>query len=243
MNKEVSEIDIAKCVVNYLTEMKWEVYQEVQTIYGPRADIVAVRNGVLWVIECKKNLSLALINQAYFWLKYSNYVSVVSATYPGNFANYVFKRDGIGYMIAKDKKSRYNDDNICLMMLIQPNLRRKSDTNKIKSLLCEKQKTYALAGNSTCSYWSPFKQTCEIVCDYVRLNPGTTFKNMLQHIKTHYSSEKTAHSTLLHWIKTGVIKDIAIKRDGKALTLFLKDICADETPKLNRLLFDNIIEI
>ena len=95
-----SEVKLAEKVIEYLQDLKWEVYQEV-TIHGQIADIVAIQNGLIWIIECKKSLSLDVIAQAEHWTHYANYVSVaVPKTYRNNngrqFAYKVLKQYGIG---------------------------------------------------------------------------------------------------------------------------------------------------
>jgi Holliday junction resolvase len=48
----IKEIDIGKALVEWLNVQHWDVYQEVK-IYSHIADVVAVRNGIVWIIECK----------------------------------------------------------------------------------------------------------------------------------------------------------------------------------------------
>lgn len=49
----LSEADVARPVVDYLNSFGWTVYQEVETISGI-ADIVAVLDKRLWIVEVKK---------------------------------------------------------------------------------------------------------------------------------------------------------------------------------------------
>lgn len=64
-----AEQALAQHVIDWLEAQHWDVYQEVPLHGGgsKTADIVAVRNGLVWVIECKTTLSLAVMAQASSW--------------------------------------------------------------------------------------------------------------------------------------------------------------------------------
>jgi hypothetical protein len=74
----LTEADLASKVVSWLESDGWEVFQEVQPEGwgGPRADIVAVQEGRVWVVECKKQFSFDLLAQAEKWKPYSNRASI-----------------------------------------------------------------------------------------------------------------------------------------------------------------------
>jgi len=58
----MKETDLAERVINWLEDQHWEIYQEVQFRgYGGIADIVAVRAGYLWIIECKTSMTFTLL--------------------------------------------------------------------------------------------------------------------------------------------------------------------------------------
>ena len=77
MQQSQPETILAELVVNWLESQKWDVYQEVQIeTYGKIADIVAVLGNLVWIIECKKSLSLSVMEQAYRWRRYANFTSV-----------------------------------------------------------------------------------------------------------------------------------------------------------------------
>ena len=50
--KKIKETEIAEIVIDWLEKQHWDVYQEVPVNSG-FADIFAVRNGLVWVIETK----------------------------------------------------------------------------------------------------------------------------------------------------------------------------------------------
>jgi hypothetical protein len=79
MKKPLKEIDLAAKVIDWLQSQWWEVYQEVQPHHcGRTADIVAINGPLVWVIETKTSLSLALLEQALRWRGYANYISIAT---------------------------------------------------------------------------------------------------------------------------------------------------------------------
>ncbi|MEW6614016.1 MAG: MmcB family DNA repair protein [Thermodesulfobacteriota bacterium] len=103
MIAKMSEVEIAKVVIGWLQDLRWEVYQEVQIgACGPIADIVAVQDKLLWIIEVKRSLGLSVIGQALHWKTFCHYVSVAVPykrwTKEHDTAVYFMKRDGIGLL-------------------------------------------------------------------------------------------------------------------------------------------------
>jgi len=48
MKKFKSEVELAEIIIQYLKELGWEIYQEVQIAsFGNTADIVAVKNNLI----------------------------------------------------------------------------------------------------------------------------------------------------------------------------------------------------
>lgn len=75
---------IGAAVSAYLRSMEWTVYAEVQVPAAGkrRADIVAVRDGEVWVVECKTRLTWSAIAQAEAWEGWAHYRSVATAHGP-----------------------------------------------------------------------------------------------------------------------------------------------------------------
>ena len=62
---------MAKAVVDWLVADEWEVYQEVSIGYAcSRADIVAVKNGLSWIIETKVSYGLHQLQVQTQWGKF-----------------------------------------------------------------------------------------------------------------------------------------------------------------------------
>lgn len=229
MNYELkmTEIELAKKLILWLQDQQWDIYQEVSLGYGqPTADIVALRNGMTWVIETKMNISLALMEQAHKYIWLSNYVSIAIPANPywksglrkrqkgQNFADLILQHFGIGKLTVGENDIRE---------IVAPRLRRVHQILNIKSYLVSMQKTHAPAGNAEKRKWTPFQETVNNIIDYVRLHPGATLKEVINSIDHHYASSVTAKTYIAQWIHKGIIKNLEIEKKGKLNRLYLND--------------------
>jgi len=231
-----SERHVARPVVDELTNENWDVYQEVP-VFLPHlgsevvADIVAVRDGVIWVIECKRTLSFQLLAQANQWLPYAHRVSIAIPTPKKDyreisFINSVLSSKGIGcFSVRPTAKSSYDEE--CLdgtvTQLPLPALHRRVNSKRIKQSLLEGQKTFKDAGSSGGARFSKFRNTVELLKAAAKDNPGIALNDALRMIEHHYSSDKGAFSCIVNYIQKGVIKDLEIKTIQKKYCLFLKE--------------------
>lgn len=208
----MKEVDLAKTVINWLQDQKWDVYQEVQIFGGGEiADIVAKQGPLVWVIETKMSLSLAVIGQAYGWLHYANYVSVAVPTGKRRigFAAHILRIHGIGLL----RVNQYETDWSSSVLEVEHPVLQRHVGKCLSEVLNEGHKTYAEAGNSEGKRWSPFKQTCLEIYRYVRVNEGCTLKDVLNSVNHHYASTSTARSCIPKWAEAGKIERIKIMKD------------------------------
>jgi hypothetical protein len=224
MNKRwpESETELAAAIVAWLRQEQWEVYQEVQLSYGSSiADIIAVRDPVVWVIETKRSLTLEAINQAERWHYYAHLASVA-----------VPKRKRDGRPLAGARVCRLLGVGL---LCVQPPSRwqaaevieeqrsrfdRRSSVKRTRQALCEEHKTFAAAGNAECRRWSPWRATCEELRKSVERAPGMSLKEAIESIETHYHSQASARSSLSHWLQVGKIDGVRCERDGRYLRLY-----------------------
>lgn len=215
MKEKITEVELAKKVIKYLENLKWDIYQEVQMHRSGRCcDIVAAQNNIVWAIECKTSCGLKVIEQAYKWIGYANLVSVAVPT-TGFMARKVCKTYGIG--VLRTGKKRYGK----CEELIRPHIFRKRH-NHLKNVLNEKDRIFNEAGSTSSAKWSPFKQTCAEVLRVVTINPGIKLKDLIEKIDHHYTSDSSAKQSLSHWIDKGLVKGVYKKRSGKYVTLYPK---------------------
>jgi len=210
-----SEVEIARAFVSWLEDQRWTVYQEVQVArYGAIADLVGVRDGLVWVIETKRSLTLDLLAQAIGWSYRAHYVSigVPRARRRGATAvRAVCEQYRIGLCLASldyDKPTIVED--------IPPRLHRKAKADQILGALVDQQKSYAEAGNADGQRWTPFRETCDQVARFVRAHDGCILKDCIDSIRHHYRGSATARSALRKWIDLGLIRGVrAVKEKGR----------------------------
>lgn len=222
-----AETDLAKPVVAWLQQNLWDVYQEVELrTYGSRADIVARQDFLIWAVECKLVFSTDLIEQAIYWKARAHFISVaVPKTKSGrpNLLVRICRDNGIGIIEVSRSRNRWPSGSwtIEVKEILNPLLNRRADAKRTAECLHEEQKTFAAAGNNSGSRWTPFQQTCKNLAAYVASNPGgVTFKEAVQNLKHHYSSNSTAIACLRKWVEHGSVKGVRIESYGKKLILY-----------------------
>lgn len=216
MNKEV---ELAKMVVDGLIDDGFDVYQEVELPIG-RADIVAKRDHLIWIVETKLTMSLDLIEQAYERVRYAHLVSVAIpySKQSRHFARRLLAAQGIGLL----QISQVGGWDFHRINWEPPLLHRKADTSWTKNL-CEEQKTCSQAGSKAGGYWTRFRATCRAAARYVSEHPGCTARELIDGIDHHYYSDSTARSSLIKRIEQGLVAGVMLKRDGKRWRIYPKE--------------------
>lgn len=216
MSGFASEQELAQHVVAWLQAQHWDVYQEVSTGYScARADIVAVQNGLSWIIETKTSLSLDLLAQAVRWVGRANFISVaVPRGYrcsPGReFAVGLLRREGIGMLEIE------SDGGI---LFHSPRKFRRT-ARSIGDILCDAQKTMAEAGSSRGGYATPFAVTCREARRFIVEHPGCTMCELVDGIEHHYGLDATARACLNNWLGTKKIPNVERRHEDGVWRLF-----------------------
>lgn len=216
----MKETELGAKVTKWLDSGEWEVYQEV-VIRGnnSRPDIVARRGPVLWVIECKTSLSLAVLGQAYEWLPYAHLISVAipitKRDVGRRFGERVAADYGIGIVKVGDYSSTVRD---------QPgNFNRKPRLlSHLIGSLREEQKTWAAAGSQG-GYYTPFAGTTRTLKLFLQKHPGATMAEILAGIETHYRTVATARICLARLIDANVIRGVRAEKKGKTTCYYLEE--------------------
>ena len=160
----MNEIELAEKVIGWLEAQHWDVYQEVQPFdRGSVADIVAIQNNLIWIIEVKCSLSLAVLEQATGWLGFAHFISVAheqnrKVPKGRDVAKAYMRWKGIGEISVGEYDAHE---------IIDAKLHRKIG-NHVKNCLCEEHKTFAKAGNPYGQNWTPYQQTCRAVAALVQ---------------------------------------------------------------------------
>lgn len=234
-----NEAALAKVIVSWLEVTNWDVYQEVQLYRGGAiADIVAIRPGVVWVVECKKTLGLDVIEQANEWRKIATGASVAAPIIKRRsktcreFAIGVCEKFGIGVLIAESKDTC---GYYCNRQIMETNFdagrvsersrpvsvaMSKRDADRWKQTLCEQHKTFAEAGNCEGRRWTPYTQTCAALKLFAEQNPGALLSEALAIVPTHYASKSGAMSSLQKWGESGGVRGVRFARDSRGVTIW-----------------------
>jgi hypothetical protein len=202
--KRVTESEHAEAVRERLHECGWATYAEVSMYSGDmRADIVAVKNGVVIVVETKTSYTLDLLEQAERW-KFQVHAVYVSAPTDGSKMFHRLRQHlGIGLM----KTWKY-----CDTYLSEGRLNRNPHgLKRILPMLCEERRVQP-AGVAMGGYYTPFRGTVDNLRRLLarKKDQTATWKELLMDLDHHYSSDSVAKSTLSKWIRLGKCEGIEI---------------------------------
>lgn len=214
---QTSEQQVAEVVVAYLEAMGADVYQEV-TVGGGVADIVAKVRAEVWIVEVKTSLSLALLTQAMERRRLAHRV-IIAAPYTRNLGDVgvMCGELGIGLWQVRAPVEAWMRPEVTEVTTSRRWNRRPVG---LSNALCPEHKTHAKAGAiGAGGRWTPFRRTCEELLAVVRREPGITVKAAIEEIEHHYSSNKSATSSIAHWVERGKVPGVRIER-GDKLRLF-----------------------
>ena len=213
-----SEASLARRLIQWLKQNRWDVYQEVQPYtYGNCADVVAVKPGLVWVIETKTSLSLDAMAQAHEWLTSANMVAIAipygrkQRSKSRHFAKMVLRQYGIG-LIEVHMQWTYTT------VAVEP----KQDPNvpgavQLRQSLCKEHQTFAQAGNAVGKRFTKFQQTVQRLTAHVVANPGVLLKDAVAAIDHHYANRASAKNSLRERLKDGTIKTIRLEHPSMRL--------------------------
>ncbi len=210
-----SEAELAAKVIEFLEGYGWDVYPEVE-IRSYIADIVAVKDGKVWIVEVKKGLALTLLAQAQHWSGRVHFVSVayeaVKTLNRGHdFAKDWLRTHGIGALGLYDPAY---DRVVYEWWKPTENARPMESKSIIEKRLHEKQKEFT-AGAQSGKRWTRFKQTCEDVKRVVAENPGIKTTDLVKKIDHHYATNHSARSSLNEWGVKGKIEGCRVELKGR----------------------------
>lgn len=226
MAKFSTEAAMAKIVVAWLIADEWDVYQEVEPPQcSGTADIVATRGHILWIIECKRTMSMDLLAQAMDWRGWGHRVSVAVPALKMSWGRRGFLKRvmgdyDIGWLSVQDPKARNAAYNAPVKELIRPGFQRRLKNTRMRDCLTERHKTYAEAGTASGRRWTPFKATCEALVRVVKAKPGIPIADLLKEVDHHYSSDSSARSQITRLSRDGVIKGIEVRKEGRRLKVY-----------------------
>lgn len=213
---DTSEAALAKIAIEWLQTDNWEVYEEVSPWggSGSRADIVARKGKIVWVIETKQNFSLNLLEQSERWRHYAHFVSMC-VWYNGRINDIVSKicrSFGTG-LITIRKEKQFAEYRVTEH--VEGAFNRRADTKPIKEMLIAENQDTVSAGTKSHRYNTPFKITAKKIVQIVRENPGISIEEAVR-FRHHYADNKKAKINIISAIEKKIISDLRCeKRAGK----------------------------
>ncbi len=214
----MKEIELAEKIIEYLENDDWEIYQEVEHDYHI-ADVVAVKDEKVWIIEVKTSLTKKLLSQAYYWIFSADYVSIATINSNRDRRDkYKFlNKNGIGCILF-DKDNNQIKEYIKYKQQEENRLLR-----PIKDSLLPQHKYWAKAGNEEGKRYTVFQETLIKLEEVVNKYPGLMLTDLLRRVDTHYATKSSAASSLKKLQNLGVLKTIEIIETNGYFRVYLKD--------------------
>jgi len=228
----LKEVDIARPVVEHLIGGGWDVYQEVETLYGI-ADVIALLEKKLWIIEVKNSLSLSLLAQAKRWLGSAHWVSIaipkraqgLPNTEARRFAMGLLEDMGIGTFIVNFSN---NESGLLSKSLsTPPHMLRRPNIGSLRFIrenLKPQQKYFAAAGSRGGSHWTPYKESCFRIKSFVKINPGCLVKDLVDSLgKLHYGNTSSARNSISAMSRGGHVPGVVARHEDGKLRLYITE--------------------
>lgn len=211
---EFTEQQLAEVVVNYLEALGADVYQEVE-VPGGVADIVARVQAEIWIIEVKTSMSIALLQQAMERRRLAHRI-FVAAPYSRRMNSELYAELGIGVLEVRDGVSGIDYGlgfGSASVREVVSSRRWNTRPVDLAKKLRPEHKTHAKAGAvGGGGRWTPFLATCEELARVVAKTPGVSMKAAVEQMKHHYRTNKSAVSSLVHWIEKGKVAGVELRR-------------------------------
>ena len=243
------EADLAQALIGHLKAEGWEIYEEVAPGGGgdKRADIVAVKDGLTRIIECKMKLGLPVLYQGKGWVGYAEEIFVAV---PPHTVLWDWKKKQVNDLAVRCALEVLH---IGVIEVLPATSKREASlryhipekwpgtTPKLKASLnkvlhVELQAfNKTSAGGSGGSFWTPFKGTCKQVLELVTQHPeGVSAHVIVDSIQHHYKTKSSARTSLCHMAKIGSIPGIRLEvRDGTSFFTLAEIENAESKPKTN----------
>ena len=211
-----SETDLAAQVVEWLEVEGWDIYQEVVS-YSRRHDIVAVRDPIVWVIECKSSLSLSVLEQA--WMAHTHRRSVAVPV-----AKRSNKARRFAYMVAKHLRVgilEVSRGGIREVVEAPINREYHKSAKVLRDKLTPGMKTFLAAGSSGGGFWTPYRDTMNRVKTFIEKNPGSTVSEIMESVSTHYQTTASTRSGIIRVLR--FFEEWCRVEEGRPIRFYVKE--------------------
>lgn len=209
----MKETEVAAPVVEHLQAAGYTVYKEVLCPREKRVvDVYGLRNATHWAVEVKTSLSMTVLEQADYWTKYSDLVSIAvpqgRSRRALRFASKICRLLNLGLLIVSEAGVREE--------------RRPMRKGAISYPMLYEEQKRSVAGTKDGSRWSPYKETCKKLRLLVAAHPNITLRNAIQQLSHHYAHERSAYSSLKKHLRKGNVPGVTYRRKRKRYHLRLR---------------------
>jgi hypothetical protein len=195
--EKFKETDLAAVVVDWLESEDWEVYQEICFDGGgsKTADIVAVKDGHIWIIETKLSLTLQVLAQANSWdCQYRSVAVLKSKRSQGrDFAFRVCQKFDLGLI-------EVNISGHDVISNLEPALRTTHYVEIVEKSMLKKLAKFhknGIAGSQAGGSLTPYKMTMLKIREFITNHPSCTLNDIISNVGIgHYSSEQSAKGSI-----------------------------------------------
>jgi hypothetical protein len=218
-----SEKELCAVVIDHFQAEGWTVFQEVSMGGQGGLDILCRRGPVLYAIECKRQFTDHLIEQALHWRRYANFVSVAVPNHAPLFKARVCSLFGLGVlMVSRWEGYRKNYFNVAEQAF--PALRRKVLPDLREHVERFHQEGLCEAGTAAGSRSTPFHTTVERLRAVVEKSgaDGISLYDAVNSIDHHWRRQSTGYASVKKYILTGVIQGLRLEGEGKEARLYAK---------------------
>lgn len=211
-----AETVIAAAAADWLEGEGFEVYEEVQTLYGGRADLVGVAGAVKVIVETKTSWSIDLLYQCARWSDSglgSQIYACAPATESMDAVRTIARRLGVGLLKYVDPSDERRWGWSGVRLLERAPFRRGPRIATPPECL---RGVRVQAGSNGGGHWTPYLRTCAQLRSWVAHNPGGVIADAVRGIQHHYSNHKSAKAVIPQRIIEGSVPGVELRFvDGK----------------------------
>lgn len=177
--KIASEAALAEVVTTWLRADGWRTYHEVELPRGGRADIIAVRRGLVWIVETKLQAGLEVLEQAIDRRRVGAH-GVVVAVPGGAAASRLAGIAGLlGVGVLAVEEGTYYDGHLRTaqtglhpVLKVWPGFARKARVAELTARLRPEYERQAAGTTGAMVRWTPFKAAVKSVVLALLAAPG-----------------------------------------------------------------------
>jgi len=225
----MKETKLGELVIEWLQRERpgWEIFQEIQPRgYGSIADIVCINKAdLVWIIELKTTLNLAVIRQAYSWHVDYRSIAVISAKRQASIdeRNWWYRYMKFKMQIGTISVSPFG----LVSEKYSPDIYNYINDKVVEKILeiCKSGKTdgFGVAGGQDGGHWTPYKESMKSVQEFVQNNPGCQAMDIVSALgKLHYANDHSARTNLAKNL-IAVEKWCEVKKRGSVDTFYVKE--------------------